>query len=45
MLSAYVSRLEEEEKERADLQELLEAYTWQQRQQLREAKKKLKVSL
>ena len=45
MLSEYVERLEAEEKERKDLQELLEAFMWQHRQQLKDAKKKLKVSL
>ena len=45
MLGEYVSRLEGEERERKDVQELLEVYVWQQRQQLREVKKKLKVSL
>ena len=44
VLGEYVSRLEVEERERVDLQELLEVYVWQQRQQLREAKKKLRVS-
>ena len=39
-----MGRLEEEERERRDLQELLEVFVWQQKQQLREAKKKLKVS-
>ena len=45
VLSEYVGRLEAEEKERKDLQELLEAFMWQHRQQLKDAKKKLKVSL
>ena len=44
MLDEYVRRLEGEERERKDVQELLEVYVWQQRQQLREVKKKLKVS-
>ena len=43
VLGEYVNRLEEEKKERRDLQELLEVFVWQQRQQLRECKKKLKV--
>lgn len=44
VLGEYVRRLEAEEKERKDLQELLEVFVWQHRQQLRESKKKLKVS-
>ena len=44
VLDEYVRRLEGEERERKDVQELLEVYVWQQRQQLREVKKKLKVS-
>ena len=43
VLTEYVGRLEAEERERTDLQELLEVFVWQQRQQLREAKKKLRV--
>ena len=43
VLSGYVKRLEEEERERKDLQELLKAFMWQQKQELKEAKKKLKV--
>ena len=43
VLGDYVKRLEEEKKERKDLQELLEAFVWQQKQQLRECRKKLKV--
>lgn len=45
VLGEYVRRLEAEEKERKDLQELLEVFVWQHRQQLRESKKKLKVSI
>ena len=44
MLGEYVGRLEAEEKERKDLQELLEVFVWQQRQHLRDTKKQLKVS-
>lgn len=44
VLSEYNSRLEAELKERLEIQELLDAFTWQQKELLREAKKKLKVS-
>lgn len=43
VLGDYVGQLEAEEKERKDLQELLELFVWQQRQQLRDTKRKLKV--
>jgi len=42
VLSEYNSRLEAELKERLEIQELLDAFTWQQKELLREAKKKLK---
>lgn len=45
VLGDYVRRLEAEEKERKDLQELLEVFVWQHRQQLRDSKKQLKVSI
>lgn len=45
VLGEYVGKLEAEEKERKDLQELLDVFVWQQRQQLRDSKKKLKVSV
>ena len=43
VLGDYVRRLQEERKERRDLQELLEVFIWQQKQQLRDCKNKLKV--
>ena len=45
ILSEYNSRLEAELKERMEVQELLDSFIWQQKSMLREAKKKLKVSL
>ncbi|CAI8038901.1 Regulation of nuclear pre-mRNA domain-containing protein 1B [Geodia barretti] len=42
VLGDHVKRLQEERKERRDLQELLEVFIWQQKQQLRECKNKLK---
>jgi regulator of Ty1 transposition protein 103 len=42
VLGDYVRRLQEERKERRDLQELLEVFIWQQKQQLRDCKNKLK---
>lgn len=44
VLSEYNSRLEAELKERREIQELLDAFTWQQKELLRGAKKRLKVS-
>lgn len=42
VLEEYNKRLESELKERLELQELLEAFIWQQKKLLREAKKTLK---
>lgn len=42
LLSDYTTRVEAEVKEREDIQELLDAYIWQQKHLLRETKKKMK---
>ena len=43
VMAEYNKRLEEELKERQEIQELLDVFIWQQKGLLREAKKKLKV--
>ena len=43
LLSDYTTRVEAEVKEREDIQELLDAYIWQQKHLLRDTKKKMKV--
>jgi len=43
-LGEYVTRLDKELKERKEVQELLESFTYQQKQQLKETKLNLEVS-
>ena len=43
VLTSYNSRLEQELEERGELQELLEVFTWQQQQQLWQARQRQKV--